>query len=272
MQTLRIPATDQAAERVTPIGAIDASDLRIALNRAIFRGMLFGCGAVAVGLHQVHRETAWAWAKLSARNLARATSVEVKVFGLENLPDEPCVITPNHSSHFDIAALLGFLPGNNRFAAKRELFREPVLGIVMKTLGMIPIDRDDPAESIARLNRLQGSGEFTIIMFPEGTRSPDGRMLEFKKGAFTLAIKLGRPIVPLAIHGTSGVMPRGRYLSILPGTVVLEVLPSISTAGLGYDDREALRDETARRIRERLAAAQKETSAASSEPHPPGDE
>src|SRR4029450_1109982 len=94
-----------ASERVTPIGAIDASDLRIALNRAIFRGMLFGCGAVAVGLHQVHRETPWARAKPPARNPARATSVEVKLFGLENLPDEPCVIPPNPSSHFDIAAL-----------------------------------------------------------------------------------------------------------------------------------------------------------------------
>jgi 1-acyl-sn-glycerol-3-phosphate acyltransferase len=125
---------------------------------------------------------------------------------------------------------------------------------VMKTLGMIPIDRDDPAQSIERLNRLQERGAFSLIMFPEGTRSPDGRMLDFKKGAFTLAIKLGRPVVPIAIHGTSGVMPRGRYLSILPGTVVVEVLPQISTAGLGYDDRDGLRDETARRIRERLAA------------------
>jgi 1-acyl-sn-glycerol-3-phosphate acyltransferase len=260
MQTLRIPATEHAAERVTAVGAIDASELRIALNRLIFRGMLFGCGAVAVGLHQVRAETAWAWAKLSARNLARATSVKVEIFGLENLPDEPSVITPNHASHFDIAALLGFLPGNNRFAAKRELFREPVLGMVMKTLGMIPIDRDDPAESIARLNRLQDRGAFSLIMFPEGTRSPDGRMLDFKKGAFTLAIKLGRPVVPIAIHGTSGVMPRGRYLSILPGTVVLEVLPRISTAGLGYADRDGLREETARRIRQRLAAVRPESA------------
>jgi 1-acyl-sn-glycerol-3-phosphate acyltransferase len=264
VQTLRIPATEHAAERVTPIGAIDASDLRIALNRVIFRGMLFSCGAVAVGLHQVHRETAWRWAKLSARNLARATSVDVEVVGLENLPDEPSVITPNHASHFDIAALLGFLPGNNRFAAKRELFREPVLGIVMKTLGMIPIDRDDPAESIARLNRLQGRGEFSLIMFPEGTRSPDGRMLEFKKGAFTLAIKLGRPIVPIAIHGTSGVMPRGKYLSILPGTVVLEILSPIPTRGLAHEDRDRLRDETALRIRERLAAVRNEPASHSS--------
>lgn len=255
MVTLRIPATEHAAEQITPIGAVDTSDLRVALNRMIFRGMLFSCGAVAVGLHQVHRETSWAWAKFSARNLALATGVEVKLFGLENLPSEPSVITPNHASHFDIAALLGFLPGNNRFASKRELFKEPVLGIVMKTLGMIPIDRDDPAESIARLNRLENQEPFSLIMFPEGTRSPDGRMLPFRKGAFTLAIRLKRPIVPVAIHGTSGIMPRGAYLSILPGTVVIEVLPPIPTTDLSHDDRDWLRDETDRRIRERLAAA-----------------
>lgn len=253
MQTLRIPASEGAAERVVSVGAIDASTVRVALNRMLFRGMLFGCGSIAVGLHRIDPRTAWRWAKLSARNLAWATGVEVQVVGEENLPDEPSVITPNHASHFDIAALLGFLPGNNRFAAKRELFREPVLGLVMKTLGMIPIDRDDPSASIERLNRMASREDFSLIIFPEGTRSPDGRMLPFKKGAFTLAIRLARPIVPIAIHGTSGVMPCGQYLSILPGTVVLEVLPPIPTKGLGYEDRDALLEETARRIRERLA-------------------
>lgn len=253
MQTLRIPASHGSAERIVPVGALDASALRVALNRVLFRGMLFGCGTVAVGLHQVHPQTAWEWAKLSARNLAWATGVDVEVVGAENLPDEPSVITPNHASHFDIAALLGFLPGNNRFAAKRELFREPVLGMVMKTLGMIPIDRDDPSASIERLNRLASGEEFSLIIFPEGTRSSDGRMLPFKKGAFTLAIRLGRPIVPIAIHGTAGVMPRCQYLSILPGTVVLEVLPPIATKGMQHEDRDALLEETARRVRERLA-------------------
>jgi 1-acyl-sn-glycerol-3-phosphate acyltransferase len=243
---------------VTPIGAADASELRVFLNRVIYRGMLFSMGTVAVGLHQVSPSLAWSFAKLSARNLALATGVEVKVVGAENLPGEPSIVTPNHASHFDIAALLGFLPGNNRFAAKKELFDEPVLGMVMRTLGMIPIDREDPAESIAMLERIasKGVGEFSLIMFPEGTRSRDGRMGPFKNGAFTLAIKSGRPIVPIAIHGTSSIMPPGKYLSILPGTVVLEVLEPIPTARRDVDDRTELRDLTAARIAERLAAAQ----------------
>jgi len=257
LQQLRIPATELSDEWVTPIGAADASDLRVLLNRVVYRGMLFSMGSVAVGLHQVSPALAWSFAKLSARNLALATGVEVKLVGAENLPSEPCLITPNHASHFDIAALLGYLPGHNRFAAKKELFREPVLGMVMRTLGMIPIDREDPAQSIALLNKLEakGDGAFSLIMFPEGTRSREGRMGSFKNGAFTLAIQLGRPIVPIAIHGTSSIMPAGKYLSILPGTVVLEVLEPIPTAGRSVDDRVALRDLVAQRIAARLAAA-----------------
>lgn len=260
MQTLRIPATELSDEWVTPIGAADASELRILVNRAIYRGMLFSMGTVAIGLHQVSPSTAWSFAKLSARNLAVATGVEVKLVGAENLPDEPAIIAPNHASHFDIAALLGHLPGHNRFAAKKELFREPVLGTVMKTLGMVPIDREDPTQSIALLNKIEarGDGAFSLIMFPEGTRSRDGRMGAFKNGAFTLAIQLGRPIVPIAIHGTSSIMPAGKYLSILPGTVVLEVLEPIPTAGRGPEDRHALRDLVHERIATRLASVQDE--------------
>ena len=256
MQQLRIPASALSEEWVTPIGAADASDLRVFVNRQIYRGMLFSMGTVAVGLHQVSPDLAWSFAKQSARNLALATGVDVKVVNPENLPDVPSIITPNHASHFDIAALLGFLPGNNRFAAKKELFKEPVLGLVMRTLGMIPIDREDPAESIALLNKLEARGAFSLIMFPEGTRSREGRMGPFKNGAFTLALSSGRPIVPVAIHGTSSIMPAGKYLSIRPGTVVLEVLEPIPTAGRDVEDRVALRDLAASRIAGRLAAAQ----------------
>lgn len=255
MQQLRIPATEWEEELVTSVGAGQTSGLRIFLNRLIFRLMIFFCGAIAVILHPLNRKWAWWWTAFSARSLGVATGVVVKVRGLENLPEEPAVITPNHASHYDIAALLGYLPGNNRFAAKKELFREPVLGMAMKTLGMIPIDRDDPAKSVERLNRLQsaGHGAFSLIMFPEGTRSTEEGLQPFKKGAFALAAQLQRPIVPIAIHGTSGVMPRGRYLSIRPGTVVLEVLPPIATEGLGYDDRDRLTDQARAEIMARLS-------------------
>ncbi|MGH7821930.1 MAG: lysophospholipid acyltransferase family protein, partial [Candidatus Binatia bacterium] len=115
-----------------------ASALRIFLNRQIFRGMLFSMGATAVAMDRlrVPKSLVWEFAKLQARNLCRALGVSVTIRGTELVEQGgPYIFTPNHQSHMDIAALLGFLPGHNRFAAKQELFREPILGEAMRTLG-----------------------------------------------------------------------------------------------------------------------------------------
>ncbi len=257
MRALQIPAEGGEREILLLVGAPPAGRARLFFNRLVFRGMVFVCGFVAVIVHAFSHAQAWRWVRLSARALAVATGVRVTVLGLEDLPDGPSIITPNHASHFDIAALLAYLPGHNRFAAKKELFREPILGMAMKTLGMIPIDRENPAASIERLNRLEARGRdaFSLVMFPEGTRSGEEGLRPFKKGAFALALRLGRPIVPIAIHGTSGVMPPGRYLSIHPGTVVLEILPPIETRGRGPEDRDRLAEETRAAIETRLARA-----------------
>jgi 1-acyl-sn-glycerol-3-phosphate acyltransferase len=227
--------------------------LRVFVNRFIFRAMLFASGIVAIGLYQVNRKLAWRFAKLQARNLVRLCGVRVRVSGLAHVPQGPCVITPNHQSHFDIAALLGYLPGNNRFAAKKQLFKEPILGAVMATLGMIPIDRDDTEASIERLRSLRERRQ-SIIIFPEGTRSPDGRLLPFKKGAFVAAIELQIPLVPVVCKGTAEIMPKGGYLSILPGEVEIVVLAPVATTGMGYDDRERLSALVRQRIETELRA------------------
>lgn len=215
--------------------------------------MLFTMGAIAVVMYQLVRDkrVVWRFARNQARNLARFCGVRVRVSGVEHLDGAPCIFTPNHQSNFDIVALLGYLPGNHRFATKRELFREPILGMVLRTMGMIPIDRDDPGESIRRLNRRAEDG-FSVIIFPEGTRSRDGRLLPFRKGAFVAAIHNGLPIVPVVCKGTSRIMPKGAYLSIVPGEAELVILPPIATAGMGYEDRERLRDLVRERIQEEL--------------------
>jgi 1-acyl-sn-glycerol-3-phosphate acyltransferase len=249
---------------------------RAVLNRFLFRAMLFSMGAIAVAMYRLSRNKnmTWRFAKAQARNLSRVCGVRVHVRGLEHLGhgprgDEPLsgeplsggprgggprgggpyMFTPNHQSHFDIAALLGYLPGENRFAAKMELFRQPVLGMVLRTLGMIPIDRSNPLEAIDKLNRLKEE-HYSTIIFPEGTRSRDGNLLPFKKGPFVAAIHLGIPIVPVVCKGTAEIMPKGGYLSIVPGEVEIVVLEPIATAGMSYDDRDRLRDE----VRERIAA------------------
>ena len=213
--------------------------------------MLFTMGIIAVVMYRIvpDKNVTWRFVKQQTRNLARLCGVRVRVRGLEHLGEGPYVFTPNHQSHFDIPALLGYLPGNNRFAAKKELFREPVLGMVLRTLGMIPVDRDNPMEAVTRLNRLKQEG-FSAIVFPEGTRSRDGRLLPFKKGAFVAAIELDVPVVPVVCKGTQTVMPKGGYLSIVPGDVDLIVLEPIPTDRLGYEDRDRLRDL----VRDRIAA------------------
>ncbi|HEY2387520.1 MAG TPA: lysophospholipid acyltransferase family protein [Candidatus Binatia bacterium] len=232
--------------------------LRAIVNRFVFRGMLFSMGSVAVVLHRTlpWKSVSWEFAKLSARNLARACGVHVRMHGLENLQGPgPYVFAPNHQSHFDIAALLGYLPGHNRFVAKRELFDEPVLGMVLRTMGMVPVDRDNPLEAIQLLNQIAVEERYSLIIFPEGTRSRDGALLPFKKGPFTAAIFMKVPVVPVICKGTTAIMPKGGYLSILPGTCDVYVEPPIPTADLTYDDRGALRDTVRGIVAARLAEA-----------------
>lgn len=228
-----------------------APQLRIFVNRLIFRGMLFTMGIIAVAMYRLidDKNVTWRFAKAQARNLSRMCGVRVRVIGLERLGHGPYMFTPNHQSHFDIAAVLGYLPGNNRFAAKKEMFSQPVLGAVLRTMGMIPIDRDNPLEAIQLLNQLTVDA-FSTVIFPEGTRSRDGQLLPFKKGPFVAAIHLGIPVVPVVCKGTREVMPKGKYLSIVPGEVELVVLEPIPTKEMTYDDRDRLRDL----VRSRIAA------------------
>ena len=214
--------------------------------------MLFSSGLVALGLYRINKPLTWRFAKLQARNLMRLCGVRVRRRGFEQLGPGPYIFAPNHQSHFDIAALLGLLPGVTRFAAKREMFAEPVLGAVLRTMGMIAIDRDDPLASIERLQRVTLDGG-SLVIFPEGTRSRDGELLPFRKGAFVAAIHLGVPIVPVVCKGTTRIMPKGRYLSILPGVAELVILPPIPTAGLRYEDRDRLRETVRAQIAAELA-------------------
>jgi len=225
----------------TGIGYAEARGLRVALSPYLFRSMMVGMAAVAVGLDRVtrKRDLTWRFAKARARNLAHLLGVQVSVRGAEHLTGGPFVLTSNHQSHLDILALLGFLPGRTRFAAKREMWRHPVVGSVLDTLDMVPIDRDNPEIAIAALQRAGGTAG-SLVVFPEGTRSRDGRLRDFKKGAFVLAIRAGLPVVPIVCRGTRRLMPRGSRLTVVPGPVEIIVEEPIATTGLGYDDRDAL--------------------------------
>lgn len=215
---------------------------RVAVSPYLFRGMLLGMGATAVGLYQVTRSRGrtWEFAKARARTLTWMLGVDVDVQGLEHVASGgPFVFASNHQSHLDILSLLAFLPGETRFAAKQQLWRHPIMAGILDTLEMVPIDREQPERAVAALKRA-AENQQSIVIFPEGTRSRNGALQPFKKGAFALAIASGMPIVPVVCRGTRRLMPRGSRLTVVPGRVEVVLCPPIPTDGLGYDDRDAL--------------------------------
>jgi len=154
------------------------------------------------------------------------------------------ILVANHQSWFDIFALGTALRHKFSFVGKQELNRIPVVGAAWQKVGNIAIDRSDreaAIESLERVDELLEEGR-TIIMFPEGTRSPTGEMGRFKKGAFMMAIKSQVPVVPVAIRGTRGIMRKGSWV-ISRGTATVSVGSPISTAGLTVRDRNRLSRE-----------------------------
>jgi 1-acyl-sn-glycerol-3-phosphate acyltransferase len=219
----------------------------VSLNRLIWRAHIFTVGALVVWVERVrpNRGHGGRIFAASSRLTNRLVGARVDVIGLDRLdPNQAYVFTPNHRSHLDIIALMASLPAV-RFAAKRELFDEPVLGRAMRALGMIPIARDDPTlakrtldEAAAKLGKT-----ISVVIFPEGTRAPAGQTLPFKGGAFVFAIQQQIPVVPVALHNTAQVMPAHGYLTILGGRVVVEILRPIPTVGLTFEDRHRLSEQ-----------------------------
>src|SRR4051794_33135538 len=153
------------------------------------------------------------WARWWSKLLLWSSGVLVRVEQLAPLDRRQVyVFLSNHQSLFDIPVLLATLPVPARFLAKRELFNIPLLGWSLKVGGFIPVERGGKSagESFrAAAQRVQSGG--SVLLFPEETRSPDGRLLPFKRGGFLLAQKAGLPMVPVGIRGTLGVRPRTSY-------------------------------------------------------------
>ncbi len=180
---------------------------------------------------------------LWSRTLLRWAGVEVEIEGLESLDwNQPMVVIANHQSWFDVFALTAFLPAKLRFVAKEELGRIPLFGPAWQACGHVSVNRSDRSEAISSLERAASrirEESLAVIFFPEGTRSPDGRLQVFKKGAFVLAIQTGVPVVPLGISGSRQVMPKGSF-RVRPGTIRIKVGRPIPTAELEHAERNQL--------------------------------
>jgi 1-acyl-sn-glycerol-3-phosphate acyltransferase len=168
---------------------------------------------------------AWAWLILAT------TGVEVEVRGLERIElGKTYVFVSNHQSIYDIPVLFWWIPFQLRIIAKESLGRFPVLGPHLKRTGHMLVDRSRPDRHgiFGWANTLTSKG-LSLIVFPEGTRSPDGRVGVFKGGSFYLAMQAGLPIVPLSVVGSRHVMRKGQ-LTTRPGRVTLFVHDPIETS------------------------------------------
>ena len=199
----------------------------------------------------------------SARQWARGClwlgGVRVRIEGVEHLPAQgPVVYMSNHQGNFDIPVLFASLPVQFRWLAKAELFRIPLFGLTMRIAGYIPVERQDRRLAIQSMNLAaqQVAAGTSIMIFPEGTRSPDGALLPFKKGGFVLALQAQAPIVPIAIDGSAALMIKSSW-RIRSGEVRLRIFPAIPTAGLGMKDRDALLAQVEARIASALVPTQR---------------
>jgi len=170
------------------------------------------------------------------------------VDGEERLTDaEGVLVMMNHTSGVDILAVIRSRKKPVAFLAKRELFWFPVFGWAMRAAGMVSIDRRNLARAVASLDRAGDklAAGRTLLVFPEGTRSRDGRLLPFKKGGFVLAQKRGIPILPVVIAGARDIHSVG-WLVRRTGPVAIVVDDPIDPTT--FDDRDALMDHTRRRF------------------------
>jgi 1-acyl-sn-glycerol-3-phosphate acyltransferase len=165
--------------------------------------------------------------------------------------DRSFVVVANHSSPLDIAAMLFVVP-EVRFLASAELFRVPLLSAAMRGMRTIPIERRDRQTARRQLDGLVDTvasmSDFKIVIFPEGGIPAAGARFPFKAGAFELAIRIGAPILPVAIHGSAAVLPPKSRLGVRPGKVCIQALGPISTDGLTLEDLSGVRGEAERAI------------------------
>ena len=153
------------------------------------------------------------------------TPMSVTVTGKDNIdPRQSYVIVANHQSQYDIFAIYGWLPLDFRWVMKKELRKVPVIGFMSEHAGHVCIDRSNPVAAVASINAAKKRivNGTSIFFFPEGTRSLDGELLPFKKGAFRLALDMGLPILPITISGTRDILP-SNTLALFPGSARLMI-------------------------------------------------
>jgi len=172
---------------------------------------------------------AYAWhARLWSRLGLAMNGVTVNITGTEHLPDGPVIFMSNHQSNFDIFSLLAAMPRQIHWIAKKELFEIPFFGHSMRRGGYIPLDRSDGRKALQSMDEAAATirqGK-SVVLFPEGTRTPDGSLLPFKRGGFILARKAAVPVVPVTINGSGKINPANQ-IRLYSGNIHITLHPPL---------------------------------------------
>jgi 1-acyl-sn-glycerol-3-phosphate acyltransferase len=190
------------------------------------------------------------YARLWGKVALLANRVKVRVEGIEQLKGEgPYIFMSNHQGSYDIFALLGYLPFQFKWLAKKELFSVPFFGWVIAAAGYISIDREGTRKTVEAMNEAARKIRegMSLVIFPEGSRSPNGSIQPFKKGGFTLAIKSKVPIIPISITGSREIMPKEK-LTVTSGEIRIRIDHPIETQNYSLKDRESLMEKVSKTI------------------------
>jgi 1-acyl-sn-glycerol-3-phosphate acyltransferase len=174
----------------------------------------------------------------------RAAGVRVRVEGLDRIPSEVCLFVANHTSAADAPAVVGAIPRRISIILKESLFKWPIVGQAFRSARFIPVNRKSHESAVAGVEKATEalrSGQ-SFLIYPEGTRSPDGRLQNFKKGAVVMAINAGVPIVPMACSGAHRVMEK-RSLVMRPGEILVEFLQPIDASKFTMEERDTLNQQ-----------------------------
>jgi len=199
----------------------------------------------------------WAGVKMVVY-VTRIAGERVTVIGRENIPPGVCMFAANHTSNADAPAIVGAIPRRVAIFGRKSLFDIPVVGTAFRLAKFVPVDRENRDAALASVKQAVGYMKegFSFLVYPEGTRSPDGRLQRFKKGTFAIAIEAGIQIVPVACAGAHRIMPK-KSLIVRPGKVTVRFGKPIDASAFTVEQRDELAQIVHDAVAEELPEDQK---------------
>ncbi len=193
--------------------------------------------------------------------ITRVAGMRVQVEGRENIPTGVCLFAANHTSNADAAAIVGAIPRRLAIFGRKSLFEIPIVGLAFRLAKFVPVDRGNRDAALASVKQAVEyiKTGLSFLVYPEGTRSPDGRMHRFKKGSFVMAIEAGVPIVPVVCSGAHRIMKKNS-LVIHSGRVTVRFGKPIDVLGYAVEQRSVLAQQVHDVIAAQLPDDQKPAS------------